>query len=222
MSLTRNPRELYARARKEWDDRFGDLYTEKRRWHTIAIALLALNALSLSANVWQMQRTHIVPFIVKENSLGNLEAWGTPEVMTEANYRQTVAELVQWIQAARSVSADRTVQKDRVEHAFSFLTQRTKAQLIKYYDETNPFEVSKKNTVTVDVKSASKVTGNTWQLRWIEARHTPHGRLIDKVNWEATLDLKYDQPTDVSTLLRNPGGIFITSLSWSAELGQAL
>ena len=54
----------YLAARREWDERYGDLITRARNWRTMA-ALCSLVALvATTGMVWLSARSHVVPFVV--------------------------------------------------------------------------------------------------------------------------------------------------------------
>ena len=60
----------YLAARREWDERYGDLVTRARNWRTMA-ALCSLIALVATAGiVWLSARSRVVPFVVLVDNLG--------------------------------------------------------------------------------------------------------------------------------------------------------
>ena len=67
MSSPHNP---YLAARREWDERYGDLITRAKNWRTLA-ALCSLVALvATSGIVWLSAHSHVVPFVVLVDNLG--------------------------------------------------------------------------------------------------------------------------------------------------------
>ena len=64
------PHSPYLAARREWDERYGDLITRARNWRTMA-ALSSLVALVATAGmVWLSSQSHVVPFVVLVDNLG--------------------------------------------------------------------------------------------------------------------------------------------------------
>ena len=69
----------YLAARREWDERYGDLITRARNWRTMA-ALCSLVALVATAGmVWLSARSHVVPFVVLVDNLGRPVASGVAD-----------------------------------------------------------------------------------------------------------------------------------------------
>ncbi len=69
----------YLAARREWDERYGDLITRAKNWRTMA-ALCALVALVATAGmVWLSARSHVVPFVVLVDNLGRTVASGVAD-----------------------------------------------------------------------------------------------------------------------------------------------
>ena len=66
----------YLAARREWDERYGDLITRAKNWRTMA-ALCSLGALVATAGiVWLSARSRVVPFVVLVDNLGRPVASG--------------------------------------------------------------------------------------------------------------------------------------------------
>src|SRR5271169_2178351 len=66
----------YLAARREWDERYGDLITRARNWRTMAI-LCSLVALVATAGMVSLsERSHVVPFVVLVDNLGRPVASG--------------------------------------------------------------------------------------------------------------------------------------------------
>jgi len=67
----------YLAARREWDERYGDLITRARNWRVMA-ALCSLVALLATAGIVSLSvRSHVVPFVVLVDNLGRPVASGT-------------------------------------------------------------------------------------------------------------------------------------------------
>src|SRR6516225_11595849 len=76
MTELHNP---YLAARREWDERYGDLITRARNWRTLA-TLCALTALVATTGImWLSAHSRIVPFVVLVDSLGRPLASGVAE-----------------------------------------------------------------------------------------------------------------------------------------------
>jgi type IV secretory pathway TrbF-like protein len=61
--------ELYLQARREWDERYGDLILGKRNWQITSTGLMLLS-LILAPGIWMSARTKVIPFVVIVDKLG--------------------------------------------------------------------------------------------------------------------------------------------------------
>src|SRR5258708_5008867 len=62
--------EFYLQARREWDDRYGDLVLGKRNWQIALGGLMLLSLILALGIVWMSARTKVIPFVVEVHKLG--------------------------------------------------------------------------------------------------------------------------------------------------------
>src|SRR6266478_4094846 len=62
--------EFYLQARREWDERYGDLVLGKRNWQIASGGLMLLSLILALAIVWMSARTKVIPFVVEVDKLG--------------------------------------------------------------------------------------------------------------------------------------------------------
>src|SRR5271155_5868667 len=106
--------EFYLQARREWDERYGDLVLGKRNWQITSAGLMLLSLILALGIVWMSARTKVIPFVVEVDKLGY--AITIPTELTASNVPATVErmkryEIAAFIRNARSVSSDPAVEQ---------------------------------------------------------------------------------------------------------------
>ncbi len=75
--------ESYIQARREWDERYGDLVLGKRNWQLAFAGLMLLSAVLAVGIVWMGARTKVIPYVVEVDKLGY--AITLPTALTPSN-----------------------------------------------------------------------------------------------------------------------------------------
>src|ERR1700691_3012429 len=60
----------YLAARREWDERYGDLITRAKNWRWMAASCSLIALVATAGIVWLSTRSHVVPFVVLVENLG--------------------------------------------------------------------------------------------------------------------------------------------------------
>src|SRR5437870_930468 len=94
----------YLAARREWDERYGDLITRARNWRSMAIISGLIAVLAVSGVVWLSVRSRVVPFVVAIDNLGRPVASGIAEQASSADERLKRASIVGWVENLRTVT----------------------------------------------------------------------------------------------------------------------
>ena len=107
--------EFYLQARREWDERYGDLVLGKRNWQITSAGLMLLSLILALGIVWMSARTKVIPFLVEVDQLGYAITIST--ALTASNVPATVErmkryEITAFIRNARSVSSDTAVEQN--------------------------------------------------------------------------------------------------------------
>src|SRR5688500_7931182 len=77
----------YLIARREWDERYGNLITRARNWRLVAILCAAIALVQTVGMIWLSVRSKIVPYVVAVDSLGRQVAAGVVEETSSADDR---------------------------------------------------------------------------------------------------------------------------------------
>src|SRR5271167_4113859 len=83
--------EFYIQARREWDERYGDLVLGKRNWQITSAGLMLLSLILALGIVWMSARTRVIPFVVEVDKLGY--AITIPTALTASTTPATVERM---------------------------------------------------------------------------------------------------------------------------------
>src|SRR5579864_365238 len=100
--------EVYIQARREWDERYGDLVLGKRNWQIASAGLMLLSLVLAVGIVCMSARSKVIPYIVEVDKLSY--AITIPTALTASNTPATVErmkryEIAAFIRDARAVSS---------------------------------------------------------------------------------------------------------------------
>src|ERR1700722_17970406 len=116
--------EFYLQARREWDERYGDLVLGKRNWQITSGGLKVLSLILALGILWMRARTKVIPFVVEVDKLGyaiTIPTALTPPTTPATVERMKRYEIAVFVRDARSVSSDPPVEQsmlnDLLAHA---------------------------------------------------------------------------------------------------------
>lgn len=217
-STTPEPATPYQAAQQLWDERIGSARVQARNWRLMAFGCLSLAVVIAGGLIWQSSRSHITPYVVEVDHLGDVKAVGPA---TEA-YRPTDAliahHLERFMRDVRSVPLDPIVLRDDWLEAYDYTTERGATTLNEYARANDPFAHVGQNSIAIEVTSIVRASDNSFQVRWTE-RSFANGAPTTTERWTAILSIVMRPPTDVQRLRKNPLGLYVDGLNWSRELG---
>jgi type IV secretion system protein TrbF len=219
-STTPEPSTPYQAAQQLWDERIGSARVQARNWRLMAFGCLSLAVVIAAGLIWQSSRSHITPYVVEVDHLGDVKAVGPA---TEA-YQPTDAliahHLERFMRDVRSVPLDPIVLRDDWLEAYDYTTERGATTLNEYARANDPFAHVGQNSTAIEVTSIVRASDNSFQIRWIE-RSFANGAPSTTERWTAILSIVMRPPTDAQRLRKNPLGLYVDGLNWSRELGTA-
>lgn len=211
------PATPYQAAAQVWDERIGSARVQAKNWRWMAFGCLGLALLMAAGLVWQSGESRITPYVVEVDHAGEVRAVGaavTPYKPTDA---QIAYHLARFITDVRSLSIDPVVVRQNWLEAYGYTTDRGAATLNAYARAHDPFAHVGQDSVSVDVTSVVRVSGASFQVRWVE-QHYHEGTPTGIEHWTAILTLVMQTPRTERQLRRNPLGIYVNGLSWSRDL----
>jgi type IV secretion system protein VirB5 len=116
VSHAHNP---YLAARREWDERYGDLITRAKNWRMMA-ALCSLVALVATAGMVSLSvRSHVVPFVVLVDNLGRPVASGVADQTSLNDDRLKRSNIFNWGENLRTVTTDGVSQRKAIDRVYA-------------------------------------------------------------------------------------------------------
>ena len=211
------PSTPYQRAGQLWDERIGSARVQARNWRLMAFGGLALSSAMTGALIWQSLQSHVVPYVVEVDRLG--EARAVTEA--EAGYRPTDPQiawhLAKFVENVRSVSLDPVLMRRDWLSAYDFATQRGALFLGDYARSAKPFVGIGDRTVSVQVTSVVRASDKSFQIKWTETAYE-RGSQSGLSHWTGILTVTMRTPTSADGLRKNPLGVFVDAVDWSREL----
>ena|SRR5487761_140830 len=217
----------YVEARREWDERYGDLVLGKRNWQIAAGGLLVVTLILASGLVWLATRSRFIPYVVEVDKLGYsltvpqpLTTTSVPDVTT----RMQRYEVAAFIRNARAVSTDPQVEHQMLNSVLAHARGAADRFLDDYFHSDgfshNPFKIAEKQTVSVQIDSILQLSPQSYQVRWTEEQHDLNGVAFGvPTHWEAVLQTQIISPTSEEAILNNPLGFYVTQITWTEQQG---
>ncbi|MDL2315819.1 type IV secretion system protein [Desulfovibrio sp. OttesenSCG-928-A18] len=213
----------YLNGREEWLERYGSYISRAAQWRMVAFFCLILTGISITGNVIQVNQIKTVPYIIEVDKLGKSNVVARADQASATPRRLIQAEIAACISNWRTVTADVELQQKMIERLSFFMAGSAKGVLREWYEVNNPYEIAKSGKlVHVEIKGLPlPVSSDSYRVEWVETVRSHAGVLLDSHAYEATVTIQINPPTVDAVLLRNPGGVYITSLSAGKVVGAS-
>lgn len=208
---------VYLAARREWNERYGSYIAQAHAWRLTALASLGVALVAVVGIVWIGIQDRIVPYVVQTDKLGDAVAIRRADIAAPADPRLIRAQLARWVSDVRSVYVDVSAEKHIITEAYAMVDRNAAAgpTLNDWFTRNDPFKRAQDDSAGVAVQSVLPLSGNTWRVEWQEIQRTRQGALESSQQWQATITVSINPPTDDATILVNPTGLYIESFDWS-------
>jgi type IV secretion system protein VirB5 len=217
----------YVQGWREWDERYADLVLGKRNWQIAAGGLLVVSVILAAGMVWQSARSRYVPYVVVTDRLG--QAMTIPAPLTPASMPVVAARMEHWevgafIREARSVSSDAAVEQERLAALHAHARGAADRFLDEYFHSDNfahnPFQIARKQTISVRIDSILQLSSQSYQVRWTEEAHDLNGVAAGPpTQWEAVLQTEVQPPASSDAIVSNPLGFHVINITWTEQQG---
>ena len=216
MELT-NP---YLAARREWDERYGDLITRARNWRTLAVICALTTLVATGGLMWLSAHSRIVPFVVLVDNLGRPLASGIAEQATVNDDRLKRASVLAWVGDLRLVTSDGVAQRKAIDHVYAQIASGSQAQAFvsDFYRAIPPFKRAQIETVSIDVNSVLPTSDRTFEVDWVETTRDLYGAVKATDRWKGSFSIALNPPTDERLARINPLGVYVTNVSLAKVL----
>ena len=211
---TANP---YLNARREWDDRYGDLLSRTQNWQRIAMVSMATAAIAVTGIAWIGSQSKIQPFVVAVDSLGNPVAVARPQALArnvQLDERVIRSQLATFVTNSRTLLSDIQGQQVLFDRTFSMIGQGVAPMMTTFLrDERTPAQ-RRGTTVAVQIRSVIPISADTWQIDWSETTQDQASTTTEQ--WRALVTVAMDDSiaNDPSRSIWNPFGLLVRQLSW--------
>ena len=213
------PETPYQKAQQIVDNRMGSALVRAKNWRLAFFGQTALCALLAGGFIWQGAQASITPYVIEVDDRGGVKAVGPAQNSFDPSDAQIANQLARFIKNVRSVSIDPVVLRDNWLDAYSYATDKAALTLNTYANENDPFVDIGQRSVTVDVISIVRSSGDSFEVRWRETNFR-NGAQLGTQTFTASLAIITKPPTDAQTLHRNPLGLYVHGLNWSQDLNQ--
>ena len=183
---------------------------------------MGILAASVVGNVVQATQSKVVPYVVQVDRLGKALAVGRADRADAIPERIIQAEIANVIVNWRSVTADIGLQQKMVRSLSAHLTGAAKGMVKSWYETNSPYERAQKVLVDVVIKGIPlPVSQDSWRIEWRETVRNHSGVAIGTTAYEATLAVRIVPPKTDAQIMKNPAGVYVTSISAAKLLGQS-
>jgi type IV secretory pathway TrbF-like protein len=119
-----------------------------------------------------------------------------------------------------SVYVDASAQRTLLKEAYGMINRKGAAlvTLNGYMRAHDPFERAATETASVEVQSVLAISASTWRIEWREDVHGRDGALARSGQYQATVAISFNPPSDEAAIQINPTGLYINSFSWAQRL----
>jgi type IV secretion system protein VirB5 len=205
----------YLNAREEWLERYGNYISRAAQWRMAAFIALVIACLSVAGNIIQMKQEKITRYFVAVNELGKVAAARMDGPASQTPARVIQAEIAAVIENWRTVTVDTELQKRMIGSLTAHTAGAAKGVLKQWYDQNNPFEIAKGGKlINVQIHGLPlPVSQGSYRVEWTEIVRNHQGIELSRDNFEAIATVEIMPPQDEATMLKNPGGVYISNLS---------
>jgi type IV secretion system protein VirB5 len=212
----------YLDARNAWNERYGSYIAQAYNWRLLALLEAIALVTAIVGLIYVATQTKFVPYVVAIDKVGTAIAVAPADRASSVDQRVVRAQLANWIVLARSVVLDRIVELRNLQDLYALVAPASPALgfLDSWYPQEghSPLDLAKKETVQVNVNAILQISPTSYEMQWTETIRDLHGKVTGTETWDATAQIAFRPPDDEATILRNPLGLYITSIDWTQKL----
>lgn len=213
------PSTPYLNARREWNERYGDVVKNANSWRVAALVVGVYAILSTSMNFYQVATEKIAVYYVNLTEAGAISSIFRADQANKTPESQQIRRALQdWVIGARTVFADYKATKKAVDYTYAMTLPDSAAftALASYHRANDPYKRAAEETVEVSVQTPVNMAGDTWLVEWTETRHNRvSGKPIgEPITYQLTANILLAQPATEQQLMANPTGLYVRSFSW--------
>lgn len=197
----------YLNARYNHNSRESAMFFSRLMWQIVGIVSMLTVLGCVAGIIYVAIQAKYIPFVIKVDKLGQPLAVSVADKAAPVDSRVIQATLASFINDARMVTPDVTVQRNAVFRIYAHLN--------------NPFRRAEKELVSIEITSVLQQSDETWQIDWKETVTDRQGVRISDFRMRALLMVHVVPPTNRTSeeqIRKNPLGIYIRDFNWSKQL----
>jgi type IV secretion system protein VirB5 len=210
----------YLEARREWNERYGTYILQASNWRKIALLCGITSLACVGSLAYISTQSRVVPYVVQVDKLGEARAAGFAEQAQQVDTRVIKYALGNFVTWWRSLTPDRVVQRDYINKLYAMLPADAPAvtKLNEQFRTKSPFKEAEQYTATVQLVALLPISGQTWQVEWIETYRDLRGDLQKKIRFKATVTVNIAAPTTEGEVTSNPLGVFVWDFNFTQQI----
>ncbi|MBD5655577.1 MAG: conjugal transfer protein TrbF [Candidatus Eremiobacteraeota bacterium] len=219
VSVERDP---YVDAREAWVERYGTYVQQAYNWRLVALLEAIALIAAIVGLIYLASQTKFVPYVVAIDKIGTAIAVRPADRASSVDPRVVRAQLATWVVFARSVVIDRIVELQYLDSVYALVATDSPAKgfLDAWYPSSghSPFDRAKTETDSIAVNAILPISPTSYELQWTETIRDLRGHVTGTQNWDGTATVAFRPPESEATVLKNPLGLYITSIDWTQKL----
>jgi type IV secretory pathway TrbF-like protein len=201
----------WIRGKQTYTDVYMGLASSAAQWRLSTFALLVLLMLSVIGNLTLARTVRVQPYVIQVDKHG----YAIPIKMLDASgvdQRIISSQVGTFVYYSRMRLGDREAQIVFAENSYRVVAKGSRAEktLTDYYRAAPPTQA--KDTVQVIMDSIIPISTYVYEAQWTERSGS------DSKSYSATFTIAVSPPTDVTNLVSNPMGVYITDYSVSQNI----
>jgi type IV secretory pathway TrbF-like protein len=217
----------YLSYRRRWNDHTGSILAQRNLWMIATLALSLITLASIGGLIHIGSQSKFIPYIVEVDKLGKPLAVSPAQQISVVNDNVIHASVASFINDARMVTPDVTLQRQAILRLYAALipSEPATAKMNEHLNgdpESNPFARAANETVSIQIVNVLRQTPQTWQVDWVETIRDRKGSVLQEpFRMRALVTTNIITPTPDTTeaqIRNNPLGVYVTDFTWSKTL----
>lgn len=213
----------FLSTRRTWNDYVAAQVASRKLWQTMTCLSLLIALVAVFGCVYNCTKSKYIPYVIEVDKLGHVAPTSGPlEISTFDNQRVIQATLADFIEQARTVTPDVSIQRKLIFKLYDKMNPSDPATM-KMNDflngdpDKNPYKRAETEMVNVEITSVLAQSEHTYQVEWDESTRSRNGALKSKAHWKALITVYIVDSRDFTEemIRKNPAGIFIENFSWT-------
>lgn len=213
----------FLSTRRTWNDYLAAQVASRKLWQTMTCLSLLIALVAVFGCIYNCTKSKYIPYVIEVDKLGHVAPTSGPlEISTFDNQRVIQATLADFIEQARTVTPDVSIQRKLIFKLYDKMNPSDPATM-KMNDflngdpDKNPYKRAETEMVNVEITSVLAQSEHTYQVEWDESTRSRNGALKSKAHWKALITVYIVDSRDFTEemIRKNPAGIFIENFSWT-------